>query len=119
MSFKYEIGDRFKTTYSTYEVVGRTIDGCDLPYYWLADEFGSPGTYRENFLDGCTKVQPFFEVGDTFELYEQEGRVLFVTEESDKPSALVLYVNEFGHKWTENVTDFTYSSAENIKHNKS
>jgi len=117
MSFKYEIGDRFKTTYCLYEVKDRCADKNGRLYYWMVDEFGEPNTYDESSLNSWKKIEPFFKVGDTYKIGVQEGEILYVTERGDKISGLVLYTLD-GQKWTESISAWTYQAARDIKHSK-
>ena len=109
--FKYDIDDEFRTHWDgVQKVVGRHRDVAGEVWYWAVDKAGSPGTYHEDQLDVWTKIVPFFEKGDTFEINNRHGEVLFVSE--DRVAAFVRYYSS-GY---ETVTSFTYRSAENIKH---
>lgn len=67
MTFKYEIGDEFKGPYRSWmKVVARNRTGNGIIQYWTIDEYGEACTLSEYRLDTWTKIEPFFEVGDTF-----------------------------------------------------
>jgi len=113
--FKYEIGDEL-ITYAggTFRrVVQRHKSADGSLHYWVEDEAGHPCTYDEKDLFVWKKIVPFFRVGDTFTAKGTRYKVLYVTEESGKPTALALGRNIQGLKWTESVSEFTYRQ---VKH---
>jgi hypothetical protein len=115
--FKYEVGDRFhRYNKNALEVVGRRKANDGGSWYWVTDADGEPSTFDEIYLNGWTKIKPFFEEGDTFEITvdaPMKGEVLFVTE--DRTAALVKFTYDRVVRY-DAVTDWTYRKAENIKH---
>lgn len=67
MSFKYEIGDEFKTRLGNFRCIAdRRVSKSGCTYYWIVDEDGEPSTYVEGTLNDWIRVEPFFRIGDTF-----------------------------------------------------
>lgn len=80
MTFKYEIGDEFKGLYRSWmKVVARNRTGHGIIQYWTIDEYGEACTRTEYTLDTWTKIEPFFEVGDTFTSHFDPSATMSVT----------------------------------------
>jgi hypothetical protein len=115
--FEHEIGTEFRTEWGNHrKIVGRIKDHLGTSWYWVVDEDGDPLTHSVDGMRQWTKIEPFFEEGDTFEINvtsPKKGEVLFVTE--DRTAALVKFTHDSAVHY-DSVTDWTYRQAENIKH---
>ena len=110
--FNFEIGSEFTNGWGGFrKIVAQHKDAAGNVWYWAEDEDGEPQTCAEDYVDGWTRIVPFFKKGDTFEANGRHGEVMFVTD--DNQAALVRYDG----RCYETVTAMTYRNATSIKHN--
>lgn len=109
--FKYEIGDEFLTRGDqVLKVKDRTMSRMGA-CYWVLNREGSPSTVMESSLDRCTKIEPFFKVGDTFRHPYESGwdRVCEVTHVDEEIKSVWVKVPRRGGGYArESMSEITW-----------